>query len=109
MNNGMQFSEITKSVIRGNVWLSVQVNFGKSTQWGIVWAIGNLSTGKDLVSIRKISNNPWGDPTGKWFSSFDAAQANYKDTNLKNAILLAETQFRAYLAQQNQAQILQLN
>jgi hypothetical protein len=109
MINGMQFSEIRKSVHNGNVWLGVDVQFGQATKWSILWAIGNTSEGKNLVSVCKLTNNPFGGKIGKWFSSFDEAQGNYKDANLKSAILMAEDQFRAYLAQQNQSQILQLN
>ena len=61
---------------------------------GNIWAITQVTGKHNYVSIRKVTNNPFG-LMGKQFSGWDPVYSNYKCADLKAALLIAETTLNA--------------
>lgn len=84
----MQVSEVSQEIANGATYKVVEITGKKNT-----WAFMMVSGKYNYVTVRKVSNNPFG-MLGKQFDSFDQAQENYKMPELKTMILLAETMLR---------------
>lgn len=63
------------TTVRGNIWV-VCVVFGKY----------------NYISVRKVSNNPFG-TVGKQFDTLDEALNHYKSTEMRNMLRYIESKF----------------
>lgn len=61
---------------------------------GNTWSITKVTGKFAAVTVLKKTNNPFG-LYGKLFANFDAAVANYKNTSMKTALILAQSEFEA--------------
>lgn len=82
----MQTSPVLTINENGSIYQSLEIRGNKS-----VYGFMKVSGRFNYVAITKVHANPFGGRIGKQFESFDQAQGNYKQTELKTMILLAET------------------
>ena len=61
---------------------------------GNIWFAAQVSGKRSYVSIKKVTNNPFG-LMGKEFENWDKAQEKYKQAEMKAALLIAESQLNA--------------
>ena len=63
---------------------------------GNLWTIMQVFGPRPYVAVRKDTNNPFRNPLGKEFRSFDDAARVYTSPEMKTALLMVETNFLPY-------------